>query len=770
MALAMGLITSCSTQSVSDKAYNQGINLIPAPVSLQQQDGKFNLTSGTTFQVTSEEGKAVATFFANKLKSSTGFDLAVSETEGDIKLVIDPALEMNEEGYKLEVTPQVINVTAKTPAGLFYGMQTVLQLLPAEVESKSVVKTDWTLPCVTIEDAPRFAYRGVHLDPCRHFMTVEETKRQIDVMAMLKMNRMHWHLTEDQGWRIEIKKYPKLTEVGATRVEGEGTTHSGFYTQEEVKDVVAYAAERFITVVPELETPGHELAAIAAYPHLSCTGEKVTPRIVWGVEELVMCAGKEDMFEFLSDVVDEMVPLFPGTYFHIGGDESPKLHWSKCPKCQERIRKEGLRAKDGHTAEERLQSYVIGRMEKMLAKHGKKIIGWDEILEGGLSPDATVMSWRGEEGGIASALQSHDVIMTPGGNGMYLDHFQGDSKIEPVTIGGYTTLEKTYSYNPIPDTLVAMGKAHHILGVQGNTWSEYMYTNAHREYMMYPRVVAVAEIGWTQLDKKDYKDFERRINNAYVRLDGHGVNYHIPQPEQPNGSCNFVAFTDAVTIPFKTSRPIKMVYTIDGSEPTPASTEYTEPLNFTETTTLKIASVLPSGKMSPIRTITVEKQELAPAKEVKDPMNGLKMKMAYGYYLNSQELAKAEDWKEITIKTLRDIRSQEPTWENMRGVKYYGAIAEGYVEIPEDGVYYFTSNNDEVWIDGKLLIDNGGEVKRFSRKDKSVALSKGLHELKVVFCRHIIGGWPSAWDDASICLRKADQEKFTPIKPEQLFY
>ena len=469
MALAMGLITSCSTQSVSDKAYNQGINLIPTPVSLQQQDGKFSLTSGTTFQVTSEEGKAVATFFANKLKSSTGFDLAVSETEGDIKLVIDPALDMNVEGYKLEVTPQVINVTAKTPAGLFYGMQTVLQLLPAEVESKSVVKTDWTLPCVTIEDAPRFAYRGVHLDPCRHFMTVEETKRQIDVMAMLKMNRMHWHLTEDQGWRIEIKKYPKLTEVGATRVEGEGTTHSGFYTQEEVKDVVAYAAERFITVVPELETPGHELAAIAAYPHLSCTGEKVTPRIVWGVEELVMCAGKEDMFEFLSDVVDEMVPLFPGTYFHIGGDESPKLHWSKCPKCQERIRKEGLRAKDGHTAEERLQSYVIGRMEKMLAKHGKKIIGWDEILEGGLSPDATVMSWRGEEGGIASALQSHDVIMTPGGNGMYLDHFQGDSKIEPVTIGGYTTLEKTYSYNPIPDTLVAMGKAHHILGVQGNT-------------------------------------------------------------------------------------------------------------------------------------------------------------------------------------------------------------------------------------------------------------------------------------------------------------
>jgi len=770
LTLAMGFMTSCGTQSVSDKVYNQGINLTPAPVSLQQQEGKFALTSSATFKASTDEAKSVAEFFANKLKTSTGFNLAISETGGNIVINVDPALEMNAEGYKLAVTPAGIEITAKTEAGAFYGMQTVLQLLPAEVESKSVVKTDWTLPCVTIEDAPRFAYRGVHLDPCRHFQTVEEVKRQLDVMAMLKMNRMHWHLTEDQGWRLEIKKYPKLTEIGATRIEGEGTTHSGFYTQEEAKEIVAYAAERHITVIPELETPGHELAAIAAYPHLSCTGEEVTPRVIWGVEDLVMCPGKGDMFPFLEDVVKEMVEIFPSEYFHIGGDECPKGSWKKCPDCQKLIRKERLQAKDGHTAEERLQSYVIGKMEEMLAKYGKKIIGWDEILEGGLSPNATVMSWRGEEGGIASALQSHDVIMTPGGNGMYLDHYQGDSKIEPVTIGGYTTLEKTYSYNPVPDTLVAMGKAQHILGVQGNTWSEYMYTNTLREYMMYPRVVAVSEIAWTPNEKKNYKDFERRINNIYVRLDGHGVNYHVPQPEQPNGSCNFVAFVDEVTIPFKTSRPIDMVYTLDGSEPTPASTQYTEPLKFTESATLKIRSVLPSGKMTPTRTITVEKQTLAPAKEVAEKKNGLQMKMAYGTYLNSAELAKATEWKELTINTLRDIRSQEPTWENMRGVKYYGAIATGYVEIPEDGVYYFSSNNDEVWIDGKLLIDNGGEVKRFSRKDASVALAKGLHEIKVVFCSHIIGGWPSAWDDASINIRKSDAEKFTPIKAEQLFY
>ncbi len=770
MALAMGFITSCGSQSVSDKSYNQGINLIPAPVSLQQLDGKFNLTSSTTFQASTEESKAVADFFAKKLKTSTGFDLAVKESEGDIVLGINPNLEINEEGYKLEVTPDNILIAAKTPAGLFYGMQTVLQLLPAEIESKSVVNTEWSLPCVSIEDAPRFSYRGLMCDPCRHFMTVEEVKRQIDVMAMLKINTFHWHLTEDQGWRMEIKKYPKLTEVGATRQEGEGTTHSGFYTQEEMKEVVAYAAERFITVIPELETPGHELAAIAAYPHLSCTGEEVTPRIIWGVEDLVMCPGKGDMFDFLEDVVKEMVEIFPSEYYHIGGDECPKGSWKKCPDCQALIKKLGLKAKDGHTPEERLQSYVIGRMEEMLAKYGKKIIGWDEILEGGLSPNATVMSWRGEQGGIASALQSHDVIMTPAGNGMYIDAFQGDSKIEPVAIGGYSTLEKVYSYNPVPDTLVTMGKAHHILGVQANTWSEYMYTNDIREYRTYPRAVALAEIAWTALDKKDYKDFERRMNNAYVRLDGIGVNYHIPQPEQPNGSCNFVAFVDEVTIPFKTSRPIDMVYTLDGSEPTPASAKYTEPLKFTETTTLKIRSVLPSGKMSPTRTITVEKQALSPAKEIAEKKQGLNMKMTYGYYLNSKELEKATDWKEMTIKSTFDIRNQEPTWENMRGVKYYSAIATGYVEIPEDGVYYFSSNNDEVWIDGKLLIDNGGEVKRFSRKDASMALSKGLHELKVVFCSHIIGGWPSAWDDASINIRKADEEKFTPIKPEQLFY
>lgn len=768
--MALCFLASCAEPQGEVKSYNQGINIIPTPQSLVQHDGFFRLGSNTAIAAASPEAKTVAEFFAAKMRTATGLNIQVAK-KGNIQLSVDPSLDVaNDEGYTLDVTKDGAVVVAKTAQGLFYGMQSFLQLLPAEIESPSKVNgIAWQAPAVSIKDAPRFGYRGIMLDPCRHFMPVENVKKYLDVLSLFKMNRMHWHLTDDQGWRIEIKKYPKLTEIASKRIDGEGTEHSGYYTQEEIKEIVKYAADRFITVVPELELPGHEMAAIAAYPNLSCKGEQGTPRVIWGVEDIVMCPGKEDMFTFLQDVIDEMVPLFPSEYFHIGGDECPKISWKNCPLCQKRIKEEGLKADSKHSAEERLQSYVIQRMEKYLATKGKKIIGWDEILEGGLAPSATVMSWRGEDGGIAAALMDHTVIMTPGGNGMYLDAYQGDSKIEPVTIGGYTLLEKTYSYDPIPDTLVAMGKSNYILGVQGNTWSEYMYDEAKRDYMIFPRILAVAEIGWTNLDRKDYKDFERRIENAYVRLDGHAINYHIPQPEQPNGSCNFVAFTDKASLEFKTTRPIKMVYTLDGSEPTPASTAYTAPIEITETTTLKIASVLPSGKMSPIRTIQVEKQSLAPAKEVAKTTPGLNMEVTDGMYLNVKELEAAQkETKKSVIKDLKEIRSVVKTSESMRGVNQYAAVATGYVNIPEDGVYFISSDLEEVWIDGKLLVNNGGEVKRFSRHDSSVALAKGLHEIKAVFLGHIIGGWPSNWNDGSIKLRKSDAKEFTAITPEML--
>ncbi|MGL5272009.1 MAG: family 20 glycosylhydrolase, partial [Phocaeicola sp.] len=686
-----------------------------------------------------------------------------------------PNLHPNKEAYQLTVVSSGVTIQASAPEGIFYGMQSFMQLLPAEVESPTKVNNiTWSAPCVTIQDEPRFSYRGFMLDPCRHFIPVENVKKQIDVLSLFKINTFHWHLTDDQGWRIEIKKYPKLTEIGAKRIEGEGYEYGGFYTQEEIKEVVAYAAERFITVIPELEMPGHEMAAIAAYPELSCRAEEVKPRNIWGVEDVVMCPGKEDMFIFLENVIEEMIPLFPSTYFHVGGDECPKSSWKACPACQARIKAEGIKGDKEHTAEEYLQSYVIRRMEKVLAKHGKKLIGWDEILEGGLSPNATVMSWRGEEGGIASALQDHDVIMSPGVNGMYLDQYQGDPKIEPVSIGGYNLLSRVYEYNPIPDTLVSLGKDKYIIGVQCNNWSEYMYTTDIMEYRMYPRALAVAEIGWTSLEKKNYADFERCIYNAYVRLDGHGINYHIPQPEQPFGSCNFVAFTDSTNVTFKTTRPEIMGYTLDGSEPTAKSTRYEKPLLFTESGTIKIRTLLPSGKMSPIRTITVEKQSLSPAMAVENPKAGLKIMRTEGTFFKSSELDGITEWSEKEIESLEDLHKQELFTESMRGVKQYAAIATGYIEVPEDGVYYFSTNNDQFWIDGKLLINNEGEVKRFSRKDSSIALAKGLHEIKMVFLCHTIGGWPSLWvwewDGVINKMRKSDQEEFVPILPTQLFH
>lgn len=764
---ALCLFASCESPT-KQMPYNQGINVIPKPLSLVQNEGSFKVTKSTKFYASTPEAKTIATFFASKIESSTGYDLAISEEEvssNAIALLIDNSLEVNDEGYTLDATDKLVSIKAKTAKGLFYGMQTLMQLLPAEIESTTVVNgIAWTLPCVTIKDEPRFAYRGIMLDPCRHFIPVENIKKQLDVLALFKINQFHWHLTEDQGWRIEIKKYPKLTEIGSKRVDGEGTEYSGFYTQEQIKEVVAYASERFINVIPEIELPGHALAAISAYPELSCKSDSLSPRIIWGVEEDVYCAGKEETFKFLEDVISEVVTLFPGEYFHIGGDECPKVRWEKCPLCQKRMRENKLKN------EHELQSYFVQRIEKVLASHGKKMIGWDEILEGGLAPSATVMSWRGEDGGIAAASMDHDVIMTPGSNGMYLDHYQGDSKIEPVAIGGYTLLEKTYSYNPVPDTLVGLGKSNFVKGVQGNIWSEYMYTTDLMEYRIYPRILAVAEIGWTPLEGKDYKDFERRIDNALVRLDSHGINYHIPQPEQPGGSINFVAFTDKATLEFKTTRPVKVVYTTDGSEPTATSAVYSTPLEFNESATLKIRSVLPSGKMSPVRTITVEKQTLAPAKEVAATKPGLKMKVTYGYFLESSKLESVTDWKESTIKDLFEIRSVEKTDESMRNVKQYAAVASGYVNIPEDGVYIFSSDNEEVWIDGKLLINNGGEVKRFSRHDSSVALAKGLHEIKVVFLGHIIGGWPSNWNDGSVKIRKAGAEKFEAITPAMLSY
>ena len=656
------------------------------------------------------------------------------------------------EGYTIDATGQVIVVEASTEAGLFYAKQTIAQL-----------RHGCRIPRVKIVDYPRFAWRGWHIDPCRHFMSVEDIKKQIDILAQYKINVMHWHLTDDQGWRIEIKKYPRLTEVGAWRTEFDGTVHGGFYTQDEIRDVVAYAAERFITVVPEIEMPGHAHAAIEAYPELSCTKEKVGDFCTWGSPDIVLCAGQDYTYEFLEDVIKEVVELFPSEYIHIGGDECQKTKWRHCPVCQARMQSEGLKADDEFSAEEKLQSYAIRRMEGILAKYGRKLIGWDEILEGGLSDGAAVMSWRGESGGIKAAATNHNVVMTPSRAGMYFDHYQGDAKIEPVTIGNLNTLEKVYKYDPVPAALANQGKGDYVIGVQCNNWSEYMYDEAKREYMLFPRAFALAEIAWTPLERKDFGDFLERMDAACRRLDDAGVVYHIPMPEQPGGSCDNLEFIDNLSVEFTTTRPMKMVYTLDGSEPTAESEEYVQPLSFTESAVLKIACVTAYGKLGPVRTINVTRHE--PRKAGIPDDAGLKARRADGRFPSPADITDDTVWKTVSIGEIKDLGTLEKFNKNMPDtLRFYAAEAEGWFKVPETGVYRFSSDTDRVWIDGELVIDNGSEVKRYSRHDRELALEEGSHNIKVLFIYNVVGGWNSLRYKPEVLVRRVSADKWRPVK------
>jgi hexosaminidase len=511
------------------------IAIIPAPVSLILLKGNFVFSdkSRIILSTLNSETKLAAEFLAQLVKNPTGLELPIEEGSKPVRrgvfMTLDTMIK-NNEGYLLTITPKKIIIQAKSAAGLFYAVQTIRQLLPVEVENQSF-KEDLVLsvPACEIKDEPRFTYRGMHLDVGRHMFPVSSIKRYIDMIAFNKMNTFHWHLTEDQGWRIEIKKYPKLTEIGAFRKETlvghlrqkpnvyDGKVYGGFYTQDEVKEVVAYARSRFVTVIPEIEMPGHALAALASYPELSCTGGPFEVGTKWGISEDVYCAGKEQTFNFLQDVLTEVIDLFPGKYIHIGGDECPKTRWGKCPLCQKRMKEEGL--KDEHE----LQSYFIQRMEKFLSSKGRNIIGWDEILEGGLAPEATVMSWRGTSGGIAAAKQKHDVIMAPNSH-VYLDYYQCEPDGQPLGIGGYLPLEKVYSYNPLPEELTPEEQKF-ILGIQGNVWTEYISTPEHIEYMAYPRAFAIAEIGWTPERLKDFDDFLARLEVMKKRYDAIDINY-----------------------------------------------------------------------------------------------------------------------------------------------------------------------------------------------------------------------------------------------------
>ena len=596
LCAAFAGMMACSDGKVAKGDY--GIIPLPQEVSITN-GGSFVLTPSTS--IIYPEGndllKQAGEFLASYIKEATGYapKVATAKSSKPIHLSIDKSIS-NPEGYRLTVTPEGIELAGATEAGVFYGVQTLRKSIPAVAEGMNI-----ELPAVTINDYPRFAYRGMHLDVSRHFFPADSVKKYIDILALHNMNTFHWHLTDDQGWRIEIKKYPELTKIGSQRKqtvighnsgEYDGKPYGGFYTQDEIRDVIAYAKERFITIIPEIDLPGHQQAALATYPELGCTGGPYDVWQQWGVSEDVICAGNEKSMQFLQDVLSEVIDLFPSEYIHIGGDECPKIRWKTCPKCQARIKAEGIKGDKKHSAEEYLQSSVISQMEKFVESKGRHIIGWDEILEGGLAPNATVMSWRGVDGGIEAAKQHHNVIMTPN-TYLYFDYYQStDTENEPMAIGGYLPLERVYSLEPtagIPDEYKK-----YVIGVQANLWTEYIPTFSQVEYMVMPRMAALAEVQWTDPSKKEYQSFLPRLVRMTKLYDRLGYNY---AKNIFDIHAEFTTDTEngEVVVDLSTMGDGDIYYTLDGSEPTSASNKYDTPVRIKENATIKAVVVRPAG-------------------------------------------------------------------------------------------------------------------------------------------------------------------------------
>lgn len=530
----IGLILMMGCESTPTKTFTEAdINLIPKPKNLQLNEGSFSFNKSTVFVVENDEQLQASQLLIDKFKTVSGWDLQVVKTKPTSNYVVFSINDaLDDEAYHLTSNSDGVTVESNSFSGFLYGVETIRQLLPPSIDSPKKVEGNWVIPSVAIKDAPRFKWRGLMLDVSRHFFQKDYIKKTIDRLAMLKMNTLHWHLVDDQGWRIEIKKYPKLTEVGAWRVDqedkpwdgrytpkmGEKATYGGFYTQEDIKEVVAYAQTRGVTVVPEIEMPVHVTSAIASYPELSCHEQPVMVPSggVWPITD-IYCAGKESTFEFLENVLVEVMDLFPSKYIHVGGDEATKTNWKTCKHCQKRIKDEGLQNV------EELQSYFIKRMERFISSKGRVLIGWDEILEGGLAPGATVMSWRGVKGGLEASAEGHDVVMTPGTH-CYFDHYQGSIDLEPKAWGGYSPVSKVYQFDPVVDGM-SKEQANHVLGGQANLWSEFIPNEAQSEYMIYPRIAALSEALWSPKENRSWDEFAPKMEQLFKRFDQLEINY-----------------------------------------------------------------------------------------------------------------------------------------------------------------------------------------------------------------------------------------------------
>lgn len=614
------LFSTCFYACSEKRTLNSDYEIIPKPLDVNcKGDASFLLKDGVAviYPENNRKMQDNAEFLVDYVERQTGVKLtshAGMPVDGAICLTLDLS-DDNAEAYKLIVNDKRVCISGASEAGVFYGIQTLRKSLPVAQD------INVNLSAVEIYDKPRFAYRGAMLDVARHFYTVDEVKTFIDMLALHNINRFHWHLTDDQGWRIEIKKYPKLMSVASERKETvvgrwysgiyDGKTYGGYYTQDELRDVIDYAAKRHITIIPEVDLPGHMQAALTAYPELGCTGGPYEVRTIWGVSQDVLCVGNDFTLQFVKDVLSEVADIFPSEYIHIGGDECPKVRWEKCPKCQERIKSLGLKSDAKHTKEQRLQSYMIQEAAKYLKEKGKRIIGWTEILEGGLVPDATLMSWIGESGGIEAAHQHHDVIMTPN-TYLYFDYYQSKKvEDEPLAIGGYLPIEKTYNYEPMPKELTKE-EQQYIKGVQANLWTEYIPVFSQVQYMVLPRLGAAAEVQWTDPSKKDYKDFLRRVPHLVAVYDCYGWNYatHV---YDVNVDMKADTVNHVLNVQLSTMADDPIYYTLDGQDPTEKSLKYTKPFTIDQSVVLKTMAVHPdrTSKIS-VDTIRFNKATLKP--------------------------------------------------------------------------------------------------------------------------------------------------------------
>lgn len=586
------LLSACGSTPEQTADYN----IIPKPQQVTSASGEgFHLTDRTVIVPASDNDsiRRFAGFLSEYIEQMTGCKLKISDNnDASDAIIITRGFEnSNPEAYQLTVTPERITIDGATAAGAFYGVQTLRKAIPAQERSTVL------FPPVTITDYPRFGYRGAHFDVSRHFFPVDSVKEFIDMLALHNINRLHWHLTDDQGWRVEIKSRPRLAEISSRRpctVIGHNTgvydsiPVEGYYTQEQIRDIINYASDRNIIIVPEIDLPGHMVAALEAYPELGCTGGPYEVWCKWGVSEDLLCAGNDSTLAFIDDVLGEVTDLFPSEFIHIGGDECPKVRWENCPKCQARIRELGLKSDKHSTAEQKLQSYVMEHASKFLADRGRRIIGWDEILEGGMSKDAVIMSWRGESGGIEGAKAGHDVIMTPN-NYMYFDYYQTQNHAEePLAIGGYVPLEKVYSYEPMPEALTADEQAH-IIGVQANLWTEYIPWFWYAQYMELPRMAALSEVQWSEGGDKNYPAFAKRVPQLIEQYNANGWTYaphvfDVNASIQPDGNKGF-------TVTMNTVDDAPVYYTLDGSQPDRNSTLYDGPFTVDHSAVIKAVAL-----------------------------------------------------------------------------------------------------------------------------------------------------------------------------------